>query len=111
MILQRISKRYVHVDIERLLRVAMTFLGMMSLVENEQVDLLHLDERMHEALSEDLGGADNDHVLIEMLCPYLLRPEVAAHGTTEALHFLVEVSFEYGELLKNQSHGVDLLVC
>ena len=44
----------------------MIFLRMMSFVEDEKVDLLHLDKRMHEALSEDFSGADHDQTIGEL---------------------------------------------
>jgi len=74
---------------------------MVSFIEYQQVDLIHLNERMHEALKEDFCGAHEHHVFCEMLFPHRLRPQIGTHCTAEALNLLVEVTFENRELLEH----------
>ena len=62
-----------------------------------------------KTLSENFGGADDDHVLIEVFLPQLLTPEVAAHLSTEHVHRLVEIGLEDCMLLKDQGYRINLL--
>ncbi len=83
-------------------------LGVMSFVEDEHVDLVDRDERVHETLIENIGRADDDHVLAEISVPYILAPQIASHVTTETFDLLVQVTLEHGILLEYQRDAVDL---
>lgn len=50
----------------------MIFLRVMSFVEDEQIDLFDGDERVGKALIEDLGCANDHHVLSKLRHPHFL---------------------------------------
>lgn len=83
---------------------------MVRLVEDEEIDLIHRNEGMHQALIEDLGCTDNDHIFCEHFPPSPLCPKIAAHLTTEALDLLVEITFKYSKLLEDEGHAIHLEV-
>lgn len=86
----------------------MALFGVMGFVENEQVDLIDVDERVHQALAQDISRADNDHVFLKMLLPCLLGPKLALHRSAEAIDFVVQIGLEHSELLEHQGDRVDL---
>ena len=83
-------------------------LGVVRFVKDQEVDLIHSDETVSKALVEHLRRTDDDLVLLEMICPDVLVPEVCLHGATEPCDFVVQVTFQNGELLKDQIDRWDL---
>lgn len=98
-------------EIKSLLSVAVALLGVVCFIEYKKIDLVHSDERVHEALGKHFCSAYNDHVLFKVFGPRLLGPKIASHGTTEALYLLINISLKDSELLKDQSHRIDLQCC
>ena len=64
-------------------------LGMVRLVKNQEVYLVHGDKRVGKALMQYLCRADDDLVLLEMVEPDVFGPEVGSHGTAESCNFMV----------------------
>lgn len=62
---------------------------MMCLVKDKKINLIHRDERMHEALMQYFCSTNNDHVVSKDLVPCFFHPEIATHFTTEAFDLLV----------------------
>lgn len=87
----------------------MVLLRMVSLVKDQQVDLIHPNKCVEQALVQYLCRADNSHVLLEVVLPRLLAPEVCAHGTVEVSHALIQVVAQDSRLLENQRDAVHLL--
>ena len=58
----------------RVLSIGMLLLGVMRLVEDQDANPFNRDERMQQALMEDIGRADDDHVVMEVSIPGLLGP-------------------------------------
>ena len=81
---------------------------MMGFVEDEQIDLAHRHERMHQTLIEHVGGADDDHVLLEVGAPDFLAPQITSHVAAEPFDLLVEVAFKYGILLEDERDAINL---
>jgi hypothetical protein len=54
----------------------MVFLGVMCLVEDQQVDIFHPDVRIQEALVQDIGSAHYYHALAHSFLPYFFAPKV-----------------------------------
>jgi hypothetical protein len=50
----------------------MVLFGMVGFVKYKQVDLVHPDKGVDQALVKDLRCADDDHVIDEMLLPGFL---------------------------------------
>ena len=86
----------------------MVFLCMVSFIKYKQANLVDGNERMHEAVIQDLYCADNDHVFFKVLLPLFLLPEVATHVPTKAFNLLVQIAFEYSKLLEYQSDTIYL---
>ena len=84
---------------------------MMGLVKDKKVYLINRNERMRQALMEYLSCTNNDHVFLEDLPPSLFGPKIAAHLTTEAINFLIEIALEHRELLEDERHTVYLEGC
>jgi len=59
---------------DALLRVGMFQLGMVGLVEDQQIDLIHCDEGMGEALVKHFSSANDDHVFRKVFEPHIFRP-------------------------------------
>lgn len=78
----------------------MVLLRVVSLVENQQIDLPHSNEAVHEAREEHISSTYYDLVFGEMLLPYLASPKVGVHGAAEPIDLVVDVAFQYGELLE-----------
>lgn len=70
----------------------MVLFRVMCFIEDKQVDAVDCDEGVHEALVKHFCCTDNYHVVTEMLLPDILRPQVAAHLTTETLNVLIQVT-------------------
>ena len=79
----------------------------MSLVEDQEIDLVDRDERAHEAVVEDVCGADDGLVLGQVLLPDLLVPEVATQVSPESVDGLIEIALQHGILLEDESDAVD----
>jgi hypothetical protein len=47
----------------------MLLFGMMCFIEYEQVDLLHSNKRVNQALMKNLACAYDNHFVLEMLIP------------------------------------------
>lgn len=86
----------------------MVLLRMMRFVKYQQIDLIQCNIGTHEALVEYFCGANDDHILGEMLLPYAPLPQVTAHVPAEAFNLLIQVGLKHSELLKDESHAVDL---
>lgn len=67
----------------------MVLLRMMSLVKYQQVNLVHSNESIEQALVQYLRSANNDHVLLKVILPRLLVPQVRTHGAVEMSHALI----------------------
>lgn len=80
---------------------------MVSLVEDEKVDLVHVDKGMVETLIKHIRGADYDPIIPESLIPQVLTPDVIDQLSAEPRDWLIKVAFEHGILLKNKSNFVD----
>lgn len=80
----------------------------MSFVEDEEIDLIHGDERVHQALIENFCRTNNDHVLVEDFPPSLFRPKVAAHFSAKSFNLLIQIALEHRKLLEDQCHTVHL---
>lgn len=88
----------------------MTFLGVMSFVKDQEIDLTHLHEAIKQALVENFSSADNDHIFSKIVIPDCLVPEVRPHGSENVCHILVQVVLQYSRLLVHKSHAVRLLL-
>jgi hypothetical protein len=55
-----------------ILRIRMILLSIVCLIEYEQVNLLHSNEGVDQALVKNFCGADNNHVVIQVLVPCFL---------------------------------------
>lgn len=88
--------------------IGVLFLGMVSLVENQQIHLRNAYEAMHETLIQDFGRAHNDHMLLEMFFPDLPVPEIRSHCSAEATDAEVSIVVKNRCLLKDQCHGIHL---
>jgi len=73
------------------LGIRVVLLCVMRFVENQEIDLVDGDKSMHETLIQNFCCADNDHVLLKMLCPDASMPKIATHVSTEAFDLLVEI--------------------
>lgn len=62
---------------------------------------------MMEACVEDLGCADDGHVLIEDLVPELLARDFIDHLAADFLNTVVQVAGQNGMLLEDKSNLVD----
>jgi hypothetical protein len=89
--------------------VGVVVFRMMGFVEDEQTDLSHADERMHEALRENFSGAYDDHVLGKVRIPGRFAPKASAHGTADGLNALVKITLEHVRLLKDKIDGIHLV--
>jgi len=76
-------------------------LGMVRFVKNQEIDLIHRDERVCEALVKYLCSTNDDLVLLEVVCPDILSPQVGSHGATESRDFMVQIAFQDCELLED----------
>ena len=81
---------------------------MVGFVEDEQVDLAHGHERMHQTLIEHIGSADDDHVLLEVGPPDFVAPQITSHVAAEPFDLLVEVAFKHGILLEDERDAINL---
>lgn len=81
---------------------------MVCFIKDEKIDIIDRYKGVHQALIEYLCRAHNDLVLSEMFCPDFFRPEIAAHFSTETFNFLIQIAFEYCELLENKCHTIHL---
>ena len=90
--------------------VGVILLGVMSFIKDEQIDVFHFDESMHQALVQNVRGTDNRHVCREVLLPDFFTPKFAAHLSAEAIDLLIEIAFKNSILLEDQRHAVDLIV-
>lgn len=88
----------------------MVLLGVMRLVENQEVDLAHLHKRIEESLVQNLCCAHDDHVLAELISPNLLIPEIRSHGTEDVCHVLIQIVTQDSRLLENKSNTVNLVL-
>lgn len=70
-------------------RINVILFGMVGFIKDKQVDLLHSDMTVHQAMIQDISRTDDHHVILEMLCPSLLAPKVDPHCTEEVSNFLV----------------------
>lgn len=86
----------------------MILLGVMGLVENKQIDLIHSHVRIEQALIQYLCRAHYHHVRFEMLIPGLLAPQVCSHGTEELCDILVEIVAQNSPLLVYEGDAVHL---
>ena len=68
--------------------IGMALLCVMDFVKDEQIDLIHANETMGQAMMQDIGSANHNHVFHKHFLPRAGRPEVTAHGTTEFLSFV-----------------------
>lgn len=87
----------------------MVFLGMMSFVEDEQIDITHADERMHQTLVEDVCCTDNHFTFGKGRLPNASVPQVTAHLAAKAIDGLVQIAIENSILVKDQERRIDLL--
>lgn len=86
----------------------MILFGVMSLVEDQEIDLADLEESIEQRLVEDLSRAHNDHVLRKLVIPDSLVPEIGPHGPEDMCHALIKVISKNRRLLKDESHAVNL---
>lgn len=71
--------------------VRVFLLRVVGLVEDQKIDLIHLDKSIVKAMAEDLCCAYYYHVLFELFIPDRLIPEVCSHGPEEIGHILIYV--------------------
>lgn len=69
----------------------MILLGMVSLVEYQEVDVFHFQVGVEQTLIQDLRRAHYNHVLLEVLVPGLLGPQVGSHGAKELGNILIQI--------------------
>lgn len=86
----------------------MILLGMMGLVENKQIDLIHSHIRIEQALVQYLCCAHYHHVRFEVLIPGLLAPQICSHGTEELRDILVEIVAQDSPLLVYEGDAIYL---
>ena len=88
--------------------IRMILFGVVCFIKDQQVDLVHSDVGMGEALVEDLGGADNGHILVKGLLPKgLAERDILDHVPAEFLNGIVQVAGQHGMLLEHESNLVD----
>jgi hypothetical protein len=85
-------------------------LRVVSFIEDQNIDLAHLNEAIEQALIEDLSCADDYHVFGKVIVPDLLVPEVWSHRTENVCHILVEIILQHRRLLKYKSYAVSLVL-
>lgn len=54
--------------------VCMILLCMMGFVEDQEVNLMNTYERVHKTLIKDFCGANDNHIVLEMLFPDVFGP-------------------------------------
>ena len=54
----------------------MILFGVMCLIEDQQVDILHPDVGIQKAVVQDIGGTDYNHALTQRFLPYFFTPEI-----------------------------------
>lgn len=86
----------------------MILFGVMSFVENKQIDLIHSHVRVQETLVQYLCCANYHHVRLEILVPGLFAPKVCSHGAKELGDILVDVVAQNSSLLVYESNTVHL---
>lgn len=86
----------------------MILLGMMGLVENKQIDLIHSHIRIDQALVQYLCCAHYHHVRFEVLIPGLFAPQICSHGTEELRDILVEIVAQDSPLLVYEGDAIYL---
>ena len=89
----------------------MILFGVMGLVENKQIDLVHPHVRIEEALVQNLCRAHYHHVRFEVLIPSLFAPQICSHGTKELCDTLVEIIPQNSPLLVYKGNAVNLDGC
>ena len=86
----------------------MILFGVMGLVENQQIDLIHPHVRIEQALIQYLRRAHYHHVRFEVLIPGLFAPQICSHGTEELRDILVEIVAQDSPLLVYEGDAVYL---
>ena len=69
--------------------VYMAFFGMVSFIENQQVDLLHSYEGSIQAIFEDSRSTDHYFGFSKDVPPGLFRPHIAAHFSDKVFNWLI----------------------
>lgn len=88
--------------------VRVLFLGMMSLIEDQQVNLVNPDIGVQQTLVQDLRGTDYHHILAKMFVPSLLVPQVCSHRPKEMSHILVQIVAQNSRLLVYEGDAIHL---
>ena len=89
----------------------MLLLRMVSLIEYEEIDLLHLNEAAVETVEEELGCADENHAFAESLVPESLCPHDAGHFSMELVNRVLQVGFQDAVLLEAEGNLFDEEEC
>ena len=66
----------------------MLLFSMVSLIKDQQVDLVNLNKGMKQALMKYFCRTDNNHISFEVAFPGLLIPEICLHCTTKFVYLL-----------------------
>jgi len=74
---------------------------MMCFVEYKEIDLVDGDERMQETVVQYLCSENNGHVVVEMLVPDRLGPQVTVHLSTETINLVVQITLQDSKLLEH----------
>lgn len=102
MILNRgLSSHFWKERYERVPGISMTLFRMVCFVEDQQIDVLKPDERVHEALIKHFCSTDNDHILAQMFLPYFCSPEISIHSTTGPLNLVIKIALKDRGLLED----------
>ena len=72
--------------------VWVVLLGVVSLVENQEVDLIHAHEAMMERLVQDVGRAHYGHVLADCLGPEVATPKFGLQLAAVPLDGVIQVA-------------------